>query len=98
MATSRELTTKRKMLDVIQRMPKDATIDDAIERLSLLKAVAAGLREIEEGKVYDHDEVFDELLSDDPNQVERPGKIRPPGTQAANRKGHPARGPRLPEG
>jgi predicted transcriptional regulator len=65
MVTSRELTTKAKMVDVIQRMPETATIEDAIYRLNVLKAVAEGLQDIEEGRIYDHDEVFDELLKDD---------------------------------
>ena len=65
MVTSRELRTKAKMLDVIQRMPEDGTIDDAIYRLGVLKAVAEGIEAAEEGRFYDHDEVFDELLNDD---------------------------------
>jgi predicted transcriptional regulator len=69
MTTSRQLTTKQKMVDVIQRMPEDATIDDAIARLNLLKAVAEGLRDVEEGRVYDHEKVFDELLNDGTNQA-----------------------------
>jgi predicted transcriptional regulator len=61
MATSSEFRSKQKILDVIQRMPEDGTIDDAIYRLNLLKAVAEGLEDAEQGRVYDHDEVFDEL-------------------------------------
>jgi predicted transcriptional regulator len=95
MTASRQLTTKQKMVDVIQRMPDDATIDDAIDRLNLLKAVALGLRDVEEGRVHDHEEVFDELLNDGTNQVERPGKVRSPRTQAANRKRHARKGARL---
>jgi hypothetical protein len=45
MVTSRELRTKAKILDVIQRMPEDGTIDDAIYRLGVLKAVAEGLED-----------------------------------------------------
>ena len=63
MTTSHDLTTKKKIVDVIQRMPEDATIDDAINRLRLLKAVAEGLQDVEEGRVHDHDQVFSELLS-----------------------------------
>lgn len=65
MTTSRELTTKTKILDVIQRMPEDGTIDDAIYRLGVLKAVAEGLEDAEHGRGRDADEVFDELLNDD---------------------------------
>jgi hypothetical protein len=70
-------------------MPEDATIDDAIDRLQLLKAVAEGLRDVEEGRVYDHDEVFNELLNDhaqNSDGVERSGKNRPAGAKKPNRK------------
>jgi predicted transcriptional regulator len=63
MTTSHDLTTKKKIVDVTQRMPEDATIDDAINRLRLLKAVAEGLQDVEQGRVHDHDQVFSELLS-----------------------------------
>ena len=59
MATSHEFRSKQKILDVIQRMPEDGTIEDAIYRLNLLKAVAEGLEDAEKGREYDHDEVFD---------------------------------------
>ena len=48
MTTSHDLTTKKKIVDVIQRMPEDATIDDAINRLRLLKAVAERYRLVPE--------------------------------------------------
>jgi hypothetical protein len=75
MTTSRDLLTKAKMLDVIRRMPEDGTIDDAIERLRLLRAVAQGLKDAEEGNVIEHDQLFDELLNEHakhPNGVEGP--------------------------
>src|SRR5712692_7934562 len=74
MTTSHDLTTKKKIVDVIQRMPEDATIDDAIYRLNLLKAVAEGLRDVEAGRVYDHDELFDEIdAKNNTISVERAG-------------------------
>ena len=81
--------TKQKIVDVIQRMPEDGTIDDAIDRLTLLKAVAEGLKEAEEGELYDHDDVFNELLNDDaqiPNQVQQGGKNGPARAKKAHRK------------
>jgi hypothetical protein len=89
MTTSRELLTKEKILDVIQRMPDDATVDDAISRLKLLKGVAKGLRDVEEGRIYDDDDVFDELLNDHAqhsNRVERAGKNGSPKAKASDRK------------
>jgi len=46
-------------------MPENSTIDDAIYRLGVLKAVSAGLKDAEEGRVFDHEELFDELLPDE---------------------------------
>jgi predicted transcriptional regulator len=100
MTASRDLMSKQKILDVIQRMPEMATIDDAIERLQLLKAVAEGLRDAEEGLVHDHDSVFEELLNDDAqiqNGVERPGKMGSPRAASAHRKDRATGRTRLPK-
>ena len=88
MTTSHDLTTKKKIVDVIQRMPEDATIDDAINRLRLLKAVAEGLQDVEQGRIHEHDDVFNELLNDNAqnsNQVERSSKIRTARTKGTDR-------------
>jgi hypothetical protein len=44
MTTSHDLTTKKKIVDAIQRMPEDATIDNAINRLRLLKRLPKGFK------------------------------------------------------
>jgi hypothetical protein len=69
MTTSHDLLTKQKMLDVIQRMPEDATIDDAIYRLNFLKAVAEGLRDSEQGKGMEHEAFFQELENEEKSKV-----------------------------
>ncbi len=89
MTTSRDLTTKEKIVDVVLRMPEDASIDDAINRLRLLKAVAEGLQDVEQGRVHDHDDVFNELLNDNAqnsNAMERSGKFRSAPTKGTDRK------------
>jgi predicted transcriptional regulator len=94
MTTAAELLTKQKIVEVMQRMPEGASIDDAIERLQLLKAVAAGLQDVEDGLVHDHDAVFAELLNDDappPNSLEQSGEARPARTAKAHRD-HGAKG------
>ena len=76
-------------MDCIQRMPKDGTIDDAIDRLKLLKAVAEGLKAAEEGKYVDHDELFDELLgkhAEDANTVDGSRKPRSPRAAETNHR------------
>jgi|SRR5216684_5892878 len=88
MTTSRDLTTKEKIVDVVLRMPEDASIDDAINRLRLLKAVAEGLQDVEQGRVHDHDDVFNELLNDNAqnsNAMERSGKFRSAPTKETDR-------------
>jgi hypothetical protein len=98
MTTSRELRTKQKMLDVIERMPDDGTIDDAIYRLNLLKAVAEGLEAAEQGRVYDHEEVFDELLRDDAKNatgLDGAGKRRPARAAATHRSERAKKSPNV---
>jgi predicted transcriptional regulator len=50
-------TTRDRILDALQELPADATVDDAIERLVLLAKVDAGLAELDEGKGIPHEEV-----------------------------------------
>ncbi len=50
-------TTKDRILEVANRLPSDATIEDAIERLVFLKKLDRGLAEADAGKLVDHDEV-----------------------------------------
>jgi ABC-type methionine transport system ATPase subunit len=59
------LTTKEQILELVKRLNDDATIDQAIYKLELLKNIQLGLDQIEKGQVFDHDEVFEELLRDD---------------------------------
>jgi hypothetical protein len=74
---------------VIQRMPEDGTIDDAIYRLGLLKAVAEGIEDAEQGRGRDHDEVFDELLKD---EQEYPTKVDARSRTGSTRAKKPDRG------
>jgi predicted transcriptional regulator len=50
-------TAKDRILEALQDLPADATIDDAIERLIFLARVDAGLAELDEGKGIPHAEV-----------------------------------------
>jgi hypothetical protein len=98
MVTSFELTTKARMLDAIGRLPDDATIDDAIYRLRVIKAVAEGVKDIEDGRVYEHDEVFDELLRHDAkgsDDLVPPRKAGSGRNQKNHRQGQAKGGPRV---
>ena len=50
-------TTRDRIRDVIDKLPPDATFDDAIERLIFLAKIEAGLAELDAGRGIPHDEV-----------------------------------------
>lgn len=50
-------TTKDRIRELADRLPPDATIEDAIERLVFLKKIDRGLAEAHAGQLVDHDEV-----------------------------------------
>ena len=48
--------TKKKIIEVVEQLPDDATIEDAIERLYFLAKVEKGIREADAGLSVSHDE------------------------------------------
>jgi hypothetical protein len=55
------MITKEKMLNVIASMDDNASIDQAIYRLTLLKKIEIGLQQAEAGQGLEHDEFMDQL-------------------------------------
>jgi predicted transcriptional regulator len=55
-------TAKQKILEVIERMPPDATVEDAIERLVLLAKIEQGLAQLDAGHGIEHSEAKRRLL------------------------------------
>jgi hypothetical protein len=55
-------SAKRKVLEVIEKLPADATLEDAIERLVLLAKTEHGLAELDSGQGIDHAEAKRRLL------------------------------------
>lgn len=55
-------TAKQKILEVVERLPEDATIEDAIERLCFLSKVEEGLRQSNAGESVPHQEAIRQLL------------------------------------
>jgi predicted transcriptional regulator len=49
-------SAKQKVLEAIERLPADATFEDAIERLVLLAKTERGLAELDAGQGVDHAE------------------------------------------
>jgi hypothetical protein len=55
-------TAKNKVIAAVEKLPADATIEDAIERLVLLAKIDRGLAEVGSGKGVDHSEAKRRLL------------------------------------
>jgi predicted transcriptional regulator len=49
--------TKEKVLEVLRRLPEDATLDDVIERLCFVAKVERGLMQADKGQTIPHEEV-----------------------------------------
>lgn len=49
-------TVKQRILQAIEQLPDDSTLEDAIERLCFLAKVEEGLRQSEAGETVSHDE------------------------------------------
>ena len=55
-------TVKQRVLAALEKLPADATFDDAIKRLVFLAKIDRGLAEVDNGKGIDHDEVKRRLV------------------------------------
>jgi len=55
-------SAKQKVLEVIEKLPADATLEDAIERLVLVAKIERGLAELDAGQGIDHSEAKRRLL------------------------------------
>ena len=56
-----EGSAKQRVLEAIQKLPPDATIEDAIERLVFLAKIDRGLAQLDAGKGLSHLEVKQQL-------------------------------------
>jgi hypothetical protein len=55
-------TVKQKILQAVDRLPDDATLEDAIERLCFLAKVEEGLRQSDSGETVPHPDAVRQLL------------------------------------
>ncbi len=55
------MKTKELAIEKIKELPDDATWDDIKERISFVAGVRKGLRELDEGKHIDHEDIKKEL-------------------------------------
>jgi len=59
-----EFGAKKKILKVVEQLPDDATIEDAIERLYFLAKIEKGIWEADAGLTVPHDEAKKRLLGE----------------------------------
>ena len=50
---------KEEIIELIKKLPENATIDDIIYHLYVKKKIIAGIEEIEHGKVIPHEQVME---------------------------------------
>lgn len=55
-------TVKQRVLEAMEKLPADATLEDAIERLVLLAKIDQGLAQLDAGQGVEHSEVKRRLL------------------------------------
>ena len=55
-------SAKQKVLEAIEKLPGDATFEDAIERLVLLVKIERGVADLDAGQGIDHSEAKRRLL------------------------------------
>lgn len=48
---------KQRLLEAVQQLPADATVEDAMERLYFLAKIERGIADAEAGRVVSHEEV-----------------------------------------
>ncbi len=54
-------TAKQKVLEVVQQLPADATVEDAMERLYFLAKVERGLAQADAGETVPHAQAKERL-------------------------------------
>ena len=55
-------TAKQRVLEAMEKLPADATVEDAIERLVLLAKIEQGLAQLDAGHGVEHSEARRRLL------------------------------------
>jgi predicted transcriptional regulator len=55
------MTTKEKVVQAVQALPNDASIEDAMERLFLLAKVEKGLQQADAGELIPHEKVKERM-------------------------------------
>ena len=53
-----EPTLKQKVLNSIEKLPQNASLDDIIERIYFIHKIEVGLKQVEQGDVVKHEDVI----------------------------------------
>jgi len=53
---------KQKIVETVEQLPEDATVEDAIERLYFLAKIERGVEQSESGQTVSHDDVKKRFL------------------------------------
>jgi predicted transcriptional regulator len=67
MAFGTHMTSKQKILAVVNSLGDDVSLDDVIDRLYLLRKIELGIAQADAGDVVEHDEFMTELEQEDAN-------------------------------
>ena len=55
------MTTKEKVIQAVQALPEDASIEDAMERLLLLAKIERGIQQADAGELIPHEKVKERM-------------------------------------
>jgi len=55
------MTTKEKVLQAVNNLPDDASIEDAMDRLLFLAKIERGLQQVDAGQTIPHSEVKERM-------------------------------------
>jgi hypothetical protein len=84
------MTRKKTILEMVRRLPKDASYDRVIYHLTVLKKIEEGLEDAERGEGMEHEEFMRELMAEPWHESEssgRPGRKKTSGTSGGTSAG-----------
>ncbi|MBP7052798.1 MAG: hypothetical protein KBE65_17450 [Phycisphaerae bacterium] len=55
------MTTKEKVVQIVEALPEDASIEDAMERLLLLAKIERGIQQADAGELIPHEKVKERM-------------------------------------
>jgi len=55
------MNTKQRVLQAVNDLPDDASIEDAMQRLLLLAKIERGIQQADAGQTFSHDEVKERM-------------------------------------